>query len=97
MTWIAALGTAWATLQDGSITVLDIANGARHLSEGEELILTPSLWNGALQRFRAGQGVDIRGASGALDYQPESEETSAPFDVWYIDTSATPRIATSGP
>ena len=97
MTWITALGAAWAALQEGEISGLNIARGARRLSEGEELILTPSLWNGALQRFRAGQSVNIRGASGALDYLPESEETSAPFDVWYIDTSATPRIATSGP
>ena len=95
MTWITALGAAWAALEEGEITGLNIARGARHLSDGEELILTPSLWNGALQRFRAGQSVNIRGASGTLDYLPESEETSAPFDVWYIDTSTAPRITTS--
>src|SRR5690606_10246998 len=97
MTWITALGAAWAALQEGEITGRNIARGARRLSQGEELILTPSLWNGALQRFRAGRGVNIRGASGALDYLPENEETSAPFDVWYIDTSAEPRITTSAP
>lgn len=96
MTWITALGTAWALLQEGTLTGQNIAKGARRLSAGEELSLTPSLWNGALQRFRAGQSINIRGASGALDYLPESEETSAPFDVWFIDTTATPRIATQG-
>ena len=97
MTWVAALGAAWALLQEGGITGVNIAKGARRLSAGEELILTPSLWNGALQRFRAGQSINIRGASGALDYEATTEETSAPFDVWYIDTTATPRIATQVP
>ena len=44
----------------------------------------------ALQRFRNGESINIRGASGNLDYSPSTEETTGPIDVWTIDTAATP-------
>ena len=90
MTWMAALGASWALLREGELTGLNIAKGLRRLSAGEPSSLIPSLWNVALQRFRAGQGIDIRGASGALDYAPDTEETSGPIDIWTIDTMVTP-------
>jgi ABC-type branched-subunit amino acid transport system substrate-binding protein len=98
MTWITALGAAWGVLRYNDITGLNIARGARQLSAGEEIALTPSLWNRALQHFRVGESINIRGASGTLDYASDTEETSGPIDVWYIDTSAdAPRIATQVP
>jgi ABC-type branched-subunit amino acid transport system substrate-binding protein len=93
MTWIAALGASWALLREGQITGLNVAKGARHLSSGEVSPLIPSSWNVALQHFRAGESINIQGASGALDYSPDTEETTGPIDVWTIDTSmAPPRI-----
>jgi branched-chain amino acid transport system substrate-binding protein len=98
MTWITALGAGWAVLHGEAIGGLGIARGVRHLSAGDEIILTPSRWNGALQHFRADEDIDVRGASGTLDYAPESEETSGPIDVWVIDTSAAePRIVARDP
>ena len=29
-------------------------------------------------------GIDVRGASGELDYDPVTEETTAPVEVWGI-------------
>jgi branched-chain amino acid transport system substrate-binding protein len=87
MTWVAMLGTAWALLREDGISGRNIARGARRLSGGEEFALTPSKWGGMLQRMRSGSGFDIRGASGALDYDPNTEETRAPIDVWTIDTT----------
>jgi branched-chain amino acid transport system substrate-binding protein len=87
-TWVTALGAAWSILQSGDVTGIGIAKGARHLSSGEELSFIPSYWNTALQHFRVGQGIDIRGASGALNYDPLTEETSGAIDIWYIDLSS---------
>lgn len=90
MTWMTALGASWALLQEGALTGVNIAKGLRHVSSGEALALIPSAWGAALQRFRSGESIDIRGASGRLDYEPTTEETSGPIDVWTIDTSASP-------
>jgi branched-chain amino acid transport system substrate-binding protein len=87
-TWVTALGAAWSILQSGDVTGIGIAKGARRLSSGDELSLIPSYWNTALQHFRVGQGINIRGASGALDYDPRTEETSGAIDTWYIDLSS---------
>jgi branched-chain amino acid transport system substrate-binding protein len=93
MTWVAMLGTAWALLREDGITGRNIGRGARHLSGGEAFTLTPSKWGGMVQRMRSGSGVDIRGASGRLDYDPNTEETRAPIDVWTIDhTGSEPKI-----
>jgi ABC-type branched-subunit amino acid transport system substrate-binding protein len=90
MTWVTALGAAWSLLQTGEVSGVGIAKGARHLSAGEEVSLIPSYWSTALQYFRTGQGINIRGASGDLDYDPQTEETSGAIDIWYIDTNASP-------
>lgn len=84
MTWLAMLGTAWAVLREDRVDGLSVAHGARRLSAGEEFSLTPSNWRGMVQRFRTGKDVDIRGASGALDFDPTTEETAGPIEVWTI-------------
>jgi hypothetical protein len=86
MTWIVALGSAWALLQEGSLSGENIARGVRRLSEGEEVELAPSNWDDVLDAFAEGRSVDVRGASGALDYSSEDEETTAPVEIWTIDT-----------
>lgn len=86
MTWVTALGAAWAILQEEPPSGLHIARGARRLSEGDSYNLTPSRWPRILDDFRQGKGVDIRGASGDLDYSPDREEIRAFIDVWTIDT-----------
>ena len=90
MTWMTALGASWALLREGELTGLNIAKGLRHLSTSQELSLIPSAWGAALQRFRNGESINIRGASGSLDYGADNEETTGPIDVWTIDTAVTP-------
>lgn len=84
MTWLAMLGTAWAVLQEDQVEGLTIARGIRKLSSGDEFSVTPSNWRGVVQRFREGDGVNLHGASGTLDFDPQTEETTGPIDVWTI-------------
>ena len=44
----------------------------------------PAEWNLVKGVFEGAEGVDIDGASGALDFDSTTEETSAPVDVWRI-------------
>ncbi len=82
--WILLYGTAWAHYQEDAVTGIGIARGLRRLSEGSEVRVGPAEWNLAKGRFEAGDSVDIDGASGALDFDPATEETTAPVDVWRI-------------
>jgi hypothetical protein len=37
--------------------------------------------------FRAGNSVNVRGASGDLDYNPTTRDLTAPIEIWTIGTS----------
>jgi ABC-type branched-subunit amino acid transport system substrate-binding protein len=83
--WLLTYGAAWALLrEEGSITGTNIARGLRHVSSGPEVEVRPSGWNTVLQSFRDGNSVDVKGASGTLDFDPDTEETSAGIEVWQV-------------
>jgi branched-chain amino acid transport system substrate-binding protein len=82
--WMLAYGTAWALLQEGEVTGPNIARGLRKLSSGPDIEIRPTTWNQVVERFRAGDSVNIAGASGNLDYDPETEETSGTIETWQI-------------
>jgi branched-chain amino acid transport system substrate-binding protein len=79
--WMILYGAAWANAQDESVTGVGIARGLRRLSEGAEVPVRGSSWTTVLGAFREGSSIDIVGASGALDYSPETEETEAGIEV----------------
>jgi len=86
--WVALLGATWATLQaDGALTPENVARGMRMLSSGPPFDLRSSNYDDIAERFRLGESVDVRGASGDLDYDPTTEETRAPVQVWRIAAS----------
>ena len=82
--WLALYGTAWAHFQEPSMSGTGVARGLRRLSEGPAVRVEPAEWNRVKGEFEAGESVNIDGASGALDFDPATEETTAPVDVWRI-------------
>lgn len=82
--WMLVYGMAWALLQEDAIGGRAIARGLRRLSEGRELEVRPASFQAVIQAFREGAGVDLVGASGELDYAPDTEETAGPVDVWTV-------------
>ena len=85
--WLALYGAAWAELQGGGVTPSALARGLRQLSAGDPIDVGELSWMAALEAFRAGRGIDVSGASGALDYDPDTEERSEEgrgFEVWRI-------------
>lgn len=84
--WLLIYGSAWATYQEGgAIGGRTMARGLRHLSAGTPLDVGPSSWNLARATFREGDPFDAYGASGHLDFDPVTEETTAPMNVWTIN------------
>ena len=56
----------------------------RRMSEGVEIPLRRGTWEAGLQSLTDFGTIDVVGSSGLLDYDPNTEETFAPIDVWTI-------------
>jgi len=82
--WLVAYGSAWSLLTEGSVSGTGIARGLRKVSGGESVAIQPPSWGVVLERFATGTPIDVEGASGPLDYDPDTEETSAPIELWSI-------------
>ncbi|MBK9368017.1 MAG: ABC transporter substrate-binding protein [Deltaproteobacteria bacterium] len=89
--WMLIYGFAWAEYQeDGLASGLTLARGLRKLSAPgvtaeDQVPVRPSSWNEVKASFSDGAAVNLLGASGQLDYDPVTEETTGPIDVWVIE------------
>jgi len=87
--WLLIMGTAWSQHQeslDGAINGLGAARGLRMISDpnGPEIRTGPSDWNLLQAQFEQGNRVNVQGASGPLDFDPETGETTSAIDIWAI-------------
>ncbi len=85
--WLVFYGSAWSATQVGGLSGIGIAKGLRQVSSGTSTTIVPSSWLGVVEKFRVAEGIDVAGASGDLDYDPDTEETSGPVEIWRISTS----------
>lgn len=87
--WLTVYGTAWSAYQTGEITGKGIAQGLRQVSDpdiddDDQLYIQALNWPEVRTTFEEGDAINVRGASGALDYDPDTEETSAPIEIWKV-------------
>jgi len=87
--WLLIYGTAWSHYQEslqGGISGLGAARGLRMISDpnAPEIDVGPTQWNSLRAQFELGNRVNVRGASGALDFDPENGETSSAIDIWQM-------------
>lgn len=82
--WLAVYAAAWSVAQEGAVSGVGMGRGMRRVSDGADVRLLPADWNTARAYFAAGQGVDVRGTSGPLDYDPSTEETATAVDLWTV-------------
>lgn len=96
--WLLVYGAAWSLYQEGEVSGLGIAKGMRRLTSGQpEIDMIPTNWEQIRQRFEDGIPVDIAGASGNLDYDPLTEETTGRIETWRIENMAIVGIDTWPP
>jgi ABC-type branched-subunit amino acid transport system substrate-binding protein len=79
--WLLLYGSAWSLFGEGEVTGLGIGRGMRRLSSGTELPIRGSTWDTARGALIGGKSIDVVGASGDLDFNPETEETEAGIEV----------------
>lgn len=82
--WLVLYGTVWAHTQEEAIDGLGVARGLRRVSDGTPVEIRVRGWADVVAEFSAGGSIDVEGASGSLDYDPATEETTAPIEVWTI-------------
>jgi branched-chain amino acid transport system substrate-binding protein len=104
--WLAIYGTAWSWFQEGEITGLGVARGLRQVADpgwesehGDPLPIRPTSWSTVVANFEEQVGIDVDGTSGALDFDPATEETTNPIDIWIVapGTSSLPIVCTVQP
>lgn len=87
-TWLALYGAAWSYYQhNGDIRGPWMAEGLQNISNGDAFDINATTWSSIKKAFREKRGINIRGASGELDYDPVTEETTAPVLRWTIEQS----------
>lgn len=84
--YAVALAHAWATGTGGKGTVDGgaLAEGLRHLSAGEPHVFKPNEITAMVSTLKKGQSIDVSGASGALDFNPETGEAPSGYEVWKL-------------
>jgi len=85
--WLVLYGAAWSQYQAGEITGTGVAQGLRQVSGAggaDPVEIRPTTWSTARANFEVGRAIDVIGTSGSLDYDPQTEETTAPIDIWLV-------------
>jgi branched-chain amino acid transport system substrate-binding protein len=82
--WLGLYGIAWADSQEGGVSGIGAARGMKRLSGGPEILIQKIAWNQVQAEFETGGSIDVKGASGELDYDDVTGETSAPIEVWSV-------------
>jgi len=84
-TWLVFYGSAYALRREGKVTGSGISRGLRHIvATGDEIQVRPDSWKKVADELAANHNVNVTGASGKLDYNPATEETTGIIDIWKI-------------
>jgi ABC-type branched-subunit amino acid transport system substrate-binding protein len=86
--WLAVYGVAYGVLREHHISGEAIGRGLRRMSSGAEVPILQASWPQVLAAFRAGNSINVRGASGELDFDPVNRELAAPIEIWTIGSVA---------
>lgn len=87
--WLTIYGVAWSAANEGALSGTGIARGLRKLSAGTAVPIDPTSWSAVRASFAEASSIDVSGASGSLDFDPDTEETTASIDVWIIENGDT--------
>jgi branched-chain amino acid transport system substrate-binding protein len=85
--WLVIYGATWAHHQEDAITGTGVARGLRNVSQGPEIEVRGTSWTAVESAFARGDSIDVVGASGQLDFDPVTEETAGPIDLWTVQAS----------
>lgn len=82
--YCVALAYAYAMRAGGPAAVdgQALAEGLRHLSKGDPYAFKPNEITKMVAALGKGQGIDVRGASGPLDFNADTGEAPSGYSLW---------------
>ncbi len=83
--WLGFLGATAARNVQGGVKGSSVLNVMRRISAGTRLSLRTSNWANLVEPLEQGGAVDVIGASGELNYDPATMETSSATEIWVLD------------
>ena len=88
--FLLALGSVWAMAQEDRPSGTNIAKGLRRLTSGSEedaqrINLDSEGWPVGIARMQAGQRIEVVGASGPMEFDPNTEERFGPLELIQAD------------
>jgi ABC-type branched-subunit amino acid transport system substrate-binding protein len=93
--WLTVYGASWSLLQEGTVSGPGIGRGFTRLRGGGTVPIVAASFPGILSSLRTDRSLDVTGASGSLDFDPNTRELAAPVEIWTI-TSANGQLAITG-
>jgi len=87
-TWLMLIGAAWAEERTGELTGHQIARGIRRSNDtngGVAFTLEQANWRGIQAQIRGGATLDVEGASGSLDIDTATEETTGTAEILVVE------------
>jgi ABC-type branched-subunit amino acid transport system substrate-binding protein len=92
--WLVLYGAAWSLFAERAVTGAGIARGLRRVSAGAgapaapaATPIIPASWPAVVAAFRARRAIEVSGASGELDFHPQSREVGGPMEIWTITSN----------
>ncbi len=82
--WLAIYSSAWSLFNEGEITPRGMAAGLHRISGGVPYSIDVTTWPSIRSTFDIPQAIDLTGASGNLDYDSATEETTGEGELWQL-------------
>ncbi len=84
-TWLVMYGSAFSLRRETKVTGSGIARGLRRIGRGgEEVLVGPGSWARVRDDVSSDRPVNLTGASGPLDFDTATEETTGAIEIWKI-------------
>jgi len=94
--WLVFAGAVWSVQAHDELRGQYMAEGLAHVSSEDtgamRFDLLPGSWEGLSAELTGARDVNVAGASGALNFDPITDETSGPVDIWTIDSISDPPV-----
>ena len=82
--WLAIYSSAWSLFNEGGISAKGMAAGLHQISGGVTKDIDATSWPAIRSAFEIPQAIDLTGASGDLDYDDATEETTGEGELWQL-------------
>jgi branched-chain amino acid transport system substrate-binding protein len=83
-TYIGAYGVIWASRQNDAYDGNTVAEGMLKLSSGTAVDISFGMWSNGKTALANGMTIDVQGASGLLQFNPDTGEAPGDIEIWSV-------------